>query len=438
MSNSTLQSPKQRPSRATALRRRAKTQQGVAFRKTTARLEGRRDGTPLVFGWGRHLTRAQKSHYQRVAAYSFFGAVTVLVIGVFVFGLLQQNVFIPNQALFSVNGVNVSQDTYRKQMAYDAQDLWNQMQANIKLHDQLTDKQSKGDTSSQTATALQLATSTVEAEEGNYSQSSITQSTADQLVEDQLIQQQAVRFAQTDKSAKQKLTPTTAQIDAKINAFKKAFPSNEKYSDFVAKNGMSDDDVRAAATVLVRRDLMQSYLAATYVSPAPAAHLRVIERSTQADAQKTLAELQKDKLTSMSANWNDIAKKESLDNDSKNSGGDMGWILRGGNDSGVELWVYDPSTKVGDVQIVQTVNGTFDVIQLLSIDPNHVVDADSLKNWQNNALPHAISGWRVAPYNKLDKPNPDMLTASRNMPALPDPNAQLPNYNPQQQQGTQS
>lgn len=438
MSNSTLQSPKQRPSRATAQRRRAKSQQAVAFRKTTARLEGRRDGTPLIFGWGGHLTRAQKSHYQRVAAYSFFGAVTVIVIGVFVFGLLQQNVFIPNQTLFSVNGVNVSQDRYHKQLAYDAQDLWNQLQVNIAKHDQLKDKQSKGDTSSETATALQIATSTVEAEEGNYSTSSITQSTADQLVEDQLIQQQTVRFEQTDKSAQQKLTPSAAQIDKQVNDFKKAFPSSEKYSDFVAKNGMSDDDVRAAAAVLVRRDLMQSYLAATYVSPAPAAHLREIERSTKAEAQQTLAELQKDKLTAMNANWTDIAKKESLDTNSKDSGGDMGWILRGGNDSGVEQWVYDPSTKVGDIQVVQTVNGTFDVVQLLSIDPNHVVDATTLKNWQDNALSHAISGWRVAPYNSLVAPKPDMLTASRNMPVLPDLNATLPNYNPQQSQGTQS
>ncbi len=433
MSNSTLQSPKPRPSRSTTTQRRRKPQRATTFRKTTARLEGRRDGTPLIFGWGAHLTRAQKSQIQRLAAYSFFGVVTVAVLGIFVFGLLQQNIFIPNQTILSVNGANLSQDTYRKQLAYDAQDIWNQLQYNIKQHDSLTDMQSKGDTSSATSLALDTATQNVEAEEGNYSTSSITQNTASQLVEDQLIQQQAQRFAKTDPTALAKLAPTQAQINQKWQAFKSAFPSNESYSDFLSKNGMSDNDAKAAAAVLVRRDLMQNYLAAQYTSPATAIHVRHIELSTQSDAQKTLTELQKDKLTSASSNWNDIAKKESLDSDTKNSGGDMGWILQGGSDAGIEQWAFAPTTKVGDIAVVQTVNGTFDVVQALAVDPKHTVDSTQISNWKQNALTHALGGWRVASYNKLVSPNSDMVSATRNLPQLPDLNAQLPNYSQSQQ-----
>ena len=68
MSNQTLQ-------RSTTKRReRAKTpsksvgRRGAAGRQT-ARLEGRRDGKPLIFGWGAHLTRAQKARYQRGAIF---------------------------------------------------------------------------------------------------------------------------------------------------------------------------------------------------------------------------------------------------------------------------------------------------------------------------------------------------------------------------------
>lgn len=431
MTNQTVQTPRQRPQRTAQQRRRTKGRQPAStFRKTTARLEGRRDGTPLIFGWGTHLTRAQKTRIQRSAAYGFFAAVTLAVVGVFVFGLLQQNVFIPNQTILSVNGVNVSQDTYRKQLAFDAQNLWNQMQADIKKHDELNDKQQKGDSS--VATDLTKVTTAVEAEEANFVQANITQSTGDQLLEDQLIQVGTARFAQTDKSAQQKLTPTQADINKRLGEFKAAFPSNESYSDFLSKNGMSDDDVRAALTVLARRDLMQSYLAAKYTSQEASAHVRHIQLGTQAEAQKTLAELQKDKLTSTSANWNDIAKKESLDSDTKNSGGDMGWLVPGTGDAGLELWAFDSSRKVGDLQIVQTTNGTFDVVQLLGSDPKHTVDATTLKNSQDNALTHELGGWRVAPYIKLTSANSDMLSATRNLPKLPDLNAKLPNYNPQQ------
>ena len=91
MSNSTAQTPKQRPSQARAPQR-------TTVRRQTAHLEGRRDGKPLIFGWGKHLTRAEKTRIQTIAAYSFGGLVLVALIGVFIFAIVQQNVLIPNSA----------------------------------------------------------------------------------------------------------------------------------------------------------------------------------------------------------------------------------------------------------------------------------------------------------------------------------------------------
>jgi parvulin-like peptidyl-prolyl isomerase len=431
MKNSTVQSPKQRPTQPGAKpgtaqqRRRKPAPRAPTLRvKQTARLEGRRDGTPLLFGWGRHLTRAQKARIQRNAAYGFFGAVTIAVLGTFLFGVLQQIVFIPNATFLRVNGTSVSQDTYRKTLAFNAQDQWNTMQADIKKHDDLLARAQKGDSSVKDQLAAII--SVVETEESNYSQASITQTTADQLTEDQLIQQAIPSFAKHDPSATQKLTPTADVINSKFNAFKAATGSS--YQNFVSQNGLSDDDVKTAIALHLRRDLMQTYLATQFTSPTLQMHLRHIEVNSQADAQKVLSELQKDKLTSPDANWTAIAKKESVDPNTKDIGGDMGWVVRGTNDAAIEVWAFDTLRHKGDLSgVIATAGGTFDVVQALD-SATRDVDSATLQNIKTNALSHWLGGERAV--NQVTKPDADMLQSARNMPKTPDLNAPLPNYNP--------
>src|SRR5262249_35450291 len=148
------------------------------------RLEGRRDGKPLIFGWGRHLTRRQKTRIQERAAYTFIGLIGVVVLGVFIFGILQQTIFIPNQAIVRVNNVDVPQDAYRKQLAFNAQTAWNRLQDELKQFNALS-----GQSDTASTTKHQALQAEIRADEGNFGQSTITQNTIDQLIEDQLIQQ---------------------------------------------------------------------------------------------------------------------------------------------------------------------------------------------------------------------------------------------------------
>src|SRR5262249_9928793 len=117
MSNQTLQKS------LSKRRGRTTTAKGVnVVRRPSARLEGRRDGKPLIFGWGRHLTRKQKTQIQTRAAYTFVGIVALAVVGVFIFGVLQQNVFIPNQSIVRVNSVDIPQDSYPNKLPFHSQD----------------------------------------------------------------------------------------------------------------------------------------------------------------------------------------------------------------------------------------------------------------------------------------------------------------------------
>ncbi|HEX8997265.1 MAG TPA: peptidylprolyl isomerase [Ktedonobacterales bacterium] len=395
--------------------------------KQTARIEGLRDGKPLIFGWGRHLTRAQKTHYQHLATWSFIGVISLAVIGTLLFGVFNELVLVPNKTIVTVDSTNISQDAYRKELAYQAQVLWNRLQSEIAQNTALQARVAKGDASA--VTQGQIVASQLQSDEANYAQAQITQSAVTTLEENQLILQGAQRFEQQDHVPAATFEPSQKDINSTLAAFKKAFPNGETYAQFLNANGMSDSDVINSITIQLRRDKMQTYLASRLVSPARQVHLRRIETDTKANAAKVRAELLAGKLSD--ATWTSLAKKVSLDTNSKDLGGDMGWTPAGTGDGGVELWAYDPSRKVGDLSpVITDTSGTFDVVQVLAIDPSRPVDATTLKAAQGNALSHWLNQQRVAPYTHMTSADSTMLNASRNLPKKPSLSANLPAVTP--------
>jgi hypothetical protein len=418
MSNETLQKPPRHNARSRASNR------NTQFKRQTARLEGRRDGKPLLFGWGGHLTKTQKSRYQTMAAYSFLGVVVGAVILAVVLGILNQNVFIPNKTFLTVNGVKFTQDQYRKTLAYEAQTVWNKLQ--IEIH-QMNDLQTKVQQGDPTATTQnQIVTSQIQTDESTYQQAQITAATATLMTEDELIKEGARRFEQQNHVPASTFTPTKADIDKAVDTFKKTFPANEKYSDFLAKNGLTETDIRNFAQIQLRRDKMQAYLQSLLKSPTRQVHLRHIEVNKEADAQSVLKQLQK------TGDWNGLAKKYSLDVDSKDKGGDLGWVAPGTGDAGIELWWTAAGRKVNDISgPIHDASGTWDIVQVLGFDNSRAVDATALSDAKSNILSHWLGGEKVLPDYTIGAPDNDMLNADRNMPKLPDLNATLPNVSSQ-------
>ena len=426
MSNQTLNKPATK--RRGGSKKTANSARASTYRRQTARIDGRRDGKPLIFGWGNHLTRVQKNRIQHRAAYGFFAAVIILIVGVLIFGIIQQNVLLPNETIAGVNSHNISQDTFRKLFAYNAQDTWNQYSSLLQQQNQLATKLAASDPAA--TTLNNTLTAQIQTVEGNYAQTQLAQTTVDQLVEDQLIQQGTARFVKQSPKLASKLEPSTAAISAKLNAFQNAFPKGETYSQFLSKDNLSTTDVRADIALELRRTAMQTYLATLLVSPTRQVHLRRIETTTAADAMKVYNLLNQNKIT-----WAQAAKQYSLDPNSKGSSGDMGWVPPGTGDAGIELWAYAAGRKVNDITTtpIKDSTGTFDIVQILGIDPSRAVDATTLQDSQANALAHWLSGQRADPRNTFRTPNQTMMSASRNLPTLPNLNATLKNENPQGQ-----
>jgi hypothetical protein len=165
------------------------------------------------------------------------------------------------------------------------------------------------------------------------------------------------------------------------------------------------------------------------VSPTRQVHLRRIELSTATDAANVLKQI---KATPNDATlWSTLAKQKSLDANSKDVGGDLGWVPPGTGDAALENWAYAAGRKVNDLSpVIKDSSGTFDVVQIIGIDPSHVFDATLLSDAKSNALSHWLGGRKADTANHFTTPNPDMMGATRNLPVLPNLNATLPAQTP--------
>ena len=76
------------------------------YRRTSAIIDERPDGTPIIFGYGRHMTKREKERVQRLIAYVSVGVVAVVSVIIIAVSAVYENIILPNQsvATVSING----------------------------------------------------------------------------------------------------------------------------------------------------------------------------------------------------------------------------------------------------------------------------------------------------------------------------------------------
>ena len=380
---------------------------------------GRKDTSPVIFGLGRDLPSAHKARIQR-RLYSIFAiAVAVAVVGVLAFGWLNINVIQPNQPIVTVYGNGIAQKNYRYQVAYLAQDAWNQLQAatiqNIAVQAKITGEKDATKLAALNAQAAVLATS-ISSLQIAFTQTQIDQIAISNLVDDAVIQHGTQHFEASDPKAKAALTVTAKQSADAFTAFKNAFPKGQSLSSFESQNNISDQNVKDAIAVKLRRAAMDTYQRSLLVSPLKQIHFARIQFNSKSQAQADLAVLLKDP-----TQWNALAKKDSLDVNSRDNGGDAGWTALGQQDQGIEQWLFDPSRKVGDMSktLITDISGTFEIVRIIAIDPARPLDSATLTNLQSNALSHWLTGLQDLPPKPASTINQDMFNSTANIPVTP-------------------
>ncbi len=404
------------------------------YTRQTARVEARRDGKPLVFGWGGHLSRSEKMVLQRRAVWSITVATIVLIVAVIVGFWVNVNVIAPAQPITTVNGHGIPLADFRKLLAVKAQLELNKIQGKNGLFSQrdalnkqviaqqadvdsitkqistltaqiktLPASTQRSDAEAQLAGLKQqlvvsqkqhdalaaqysdFTTNTIPLEQQLYTQPQQTSDSATWLQDDEVIREW---LATQNSSINAQINPSSSAVDKAVRDFSANFPVGSNYQKFLSTNNVSDNDVRAALTLTLRRTNMQTYVASQVVSPTYQVLARGITSATTGDANNLLKQLK------AGADFGKLAKAKSVDTQTNTKGGDFGWLARGqyiqtyaANTSGtVENWIFDPSRTLNELSPVLSENGSFHIIQIMGIDPSRAVDSATVQSLKSNAL----------------------------------------------------
>jgi parvulin-like peptidyl-prolyl isomerase len=411
----------QRPTRS------AKTKKYV---KQTAHFEARRDGKPIIFGWGGHLSRHEKNQLANRAIWS----VTILLIALIVFVLVgfwvNINIIIPNKAIASVNDQNIPQADYHKMAVFRGELYNNQLNGVHGLIAQRDALQSKINSTKDEAQKADLnnqlqaltdtnnPTSIPSIQNNHFVQSSLGNEAIEWLQDDIVLR----NWLNKQSNAIQKqINPSDAAMTKAMNDFKANFPRGVDYNSFLGQNSVSDDDMRAMMAVKLRRDNMQAYQASLITSPARQVRARIIAVATPTDAQDIIKQIQG------GADFAKLAGDKSLDDKTKSNGGELGWLAPGqytkeidGNlRATIDNWLSDPARKPGDLSPDLTENGTEHVVQIEEVDPSRPIDAAMLQKLKDNAL----TGWLLAQREaylpgRIGTPDAALLLDPVNMPSF--------------------
>ena len=415
------------------------SQTGRRYTKQSAmHVEARRDGKPLIFGYGSHLTKTQKNQLQRLAVWAFIGVIILCIIAVFAGFWINFNIITPNLPIANVNGQNIPQSEYHKLVALKGQIEANKVKGKNGLRTQVDNAQQKvndaqkaadtakskvdklntqikalsANSSQRPALEQQLSTAQTQLNDANnqlkQAQTTYNNVNQQEQLEEQVYTQtqmatESVEWLQEDlvirnwlntqnATIQNKINPTDSAVTNAINDFKANLPKDTSYQQFLSSSNVSDGDVHSAMTLVMRRNNMQSYLADQITSPTRQVRVRGITVATLQDAVGILKQLKG------GADFATLAKQKSADSNTKNKGGEIGWRAPGQymlNESqnvsdNVDKWISDPSRTVNDLSSVIQENGTYHILQIEQIDPARAISSSDLSALRDNALKHWI------------------------------------------------
>jgi parvulin-like peptidyl-prolyl isomerase len=435
------------------------------YYKQTAHVEARRDGKPLVFGWGKHLSHTDKVRIQRRATWGLTALVLLLLAVVITGSWINLNIVIPGLAITTVNGHSIPQSEYRQMVAVKTQlelnklygpngmtaqltnleqqyaqnstsatntqkqitDLQAQLKKAAAGSTQHADLQKQLDAANKTLaseqtknTTLQgqistLNSQTLPAEKQGFTQSQIGNDSATWLQDDELIREWLTTQSATIQA---KINPTTSEVNRDFNSLKANMPKSNGYNTFMGQMGITDDQIRAMVTILDRRNNALAYISPQVTSPSYQVFARQIVLQTQSKANQVLQDLQKGQ------DFGKLASQFSQDSNTKSKGGSLDWLTRyqyidtaGLNGpSLVENWLFDPSRHLNQLSPVLYGNGSYYIEQIMNIDPARTVDATLLKSLQANALVDWLQDRRALSGQNITSPDQNKLFDPNNLP----------------------
>jgi parvulin-like peptidyl-prolyl isomerase len=461
-----MKSQTERPTQRPSGQKPPRSNRARHYNRQTARgVEAKRDGKPLVFGWGNHLSHKEKIQFQRRAIWGFTALIVLVLVVVLVGSWVNFNIITPGQTITTVNGHQIPQSQFRKMVALqtllknnalngrngltaqriadeklDAAQLAiintdtktvTSLDAQIKAlpagsSPQRTNLESQLKTAQQNLATAQskhsdfsasintLTQTTIPLEQQIFTQPQVESDSAQWLQDDELIREW---LANQSVALQNKINPSSSQINKAMQDLQYNTPTTTSYSSLLSQIGVSNDDIQAIMGIKLRRDTMQNYLSSQIVSPAYQVLARSMTIDTKAHAQVILTQLRADG----GSDFGKIAKAQSQDSATASSGGDLGWLARGQYASTegtgtVDNWIFDPARTINQISPILVENGSYRIAQILSIDPSRAIDAKTLQPLKTSALSNWLIELKALPGNVLSTPDANMMADPNNLP----------------------
>ncbi|MDP2661079.1 MAG: peptidylprolyl isomerase [Dehalococcoidia bacterium] len=144
-----------------------------------------------------------------------------------------------------------------------------------------------------------------------------------------------------------------------------------QYQDFLKQAGTSDALYRSLVEDPLLRVRLEDHLVKDVQSPSPQVHLLAIIVGTESDANQVLDRLHQGE------DFAQVAQEVSLDQQSADNGGDLGWTPRGLMDQSLEDAVF--SAKAGDLGGPIEASQGYVVFRVAERDDSRVVDPATLE-----------------------------------------------------------
>ena len=410
----------------------ARPARGRPYRRQTARVEERRDGKPLLFGWGKHLSRRQKDKIQKRTFWVFFMLAVLAVVGVLGYSVYYINIYVPGEPVVTVNGHQIPQSLFRKMNFYLAQDLTNQL-ADVSNKTNAAQKLASSSDPTQQAqgqqelAALQNQQQVLQA---NDNQPSVGSTSVEDLTDDVLIQEQ-IPILESQGVPASKLEASSQDITNKLNAFKKALPTTTSYNQFLSSAKMSEQDLRQLLAVIIRHDKMDQYQQSLVGGTVAQVHASDIQTTSLSDANKLMDQLKA--ATDVPTTFAKLAKSSSHDANTKSKGGDMGWVVYGdtGTGTAVESWLFNSSRKIGELsQPISIGGGQYEILYITAIDRHRPISAAEQSTLKGEAYTNWIAQIKLLPQTHITDVDSTKELDSNNFPASLPSSATNPSTNP--------
>ena len=360
----------------------------------------------------RQVARSQKVRRRERNTLIGIASIAALVVGVLIYGAVNEYLIKPNAPIATVDGVQISTKLYKKH--------WQYIQANTlasyeQYQSELARLNALAEPTDMDGIYIQYYQQMVQQLQNQLT--NLNLSVLDNLIDDELVRQEAKKegIAVSPEEVQAEIeitfgfernppTPTPTEVITDTDAvtetatpvptatrmseeqFQTTYTTQKDY--FQKQFGFSEQEFRALFEIQLLRQKLQAVLGERVPTTEEQVHVRHILVATEEEAQEVVKRLQ------AGEDFAALALELSTDTTNKETGGDLDWFGRGAMVAEFEAAAF--SLEPGKVSDPVKTDFGYHIIEVLEKDPNREMDEYTLNQVKAAALDDWLSTQRYS------------------------------------------